>query len=328
MLELFVSHFNRLAVDAIRNYIPDQAQPVTLIYGPSGVGKTELLRKVYHEHKNPQVLLIDSLAFSQNYVLAAQDGSLNDFRKLVRSFKLIIFDRLEALKGKKQTLEELLHTLDALISQGGKFVACFQGEPQELNFLGQRLVSRLLGGMTLPISAPTHNELVDFANRYARSRFWALPEIIIDNIAHQASNLREVQRLIQDFGVFSARVQNTSDEFTEYYWKRFSNELKEQKEMEMTADNILRKVSELTGVLPGDIRGNSRASAAMAARKFAVYTIRKFCAWSYPQLGEYFQKAHSAMIKSCRRFEELMETEPEWREKFAILQAYFDQDEG
>lgn len=325
-MELFVSHFNRLAVNQMLNYIPDKAQPVTLIYGPSGVGKTELLRKMYHQHKNSQVLLIDALTFSQNYVVAAQDGSLNNFREHVRNFKLILIDRLEALKGKKHTLEELLHTLDALVNQGGKLVACFQGQPQEFDFLGRRLASRLLGGMTLPISAPTLTERVDFANRYARSRFWVLPELILENIAHQTSNLREVQRLIQDFGIFSTKdVENTPGELAEDYWKRFLFELKSRKEIEVSADNILRKVSELTGVLSTDIRGNSRASADLAARKFAIYAIRKLCTWSYPQLGEYFQKSHSVMIKSCRQFEDILE-EPEWQEKFAILQAYFDQD--
>jgi chromosomal replication initiator protein len=326
-LELFVSQFNRLAVDTLRNYVPDKAQPVTLIYGPLGVGKTELLRKMYHQHKNPHVLLIDALAFSQNYVLAAQEGSLNDFREHVRNFKLIILDRLESLKGKKNTLEEFLHTLDALVSQGGKLVASFQGEPRELSFLGPKLSSRFLGGMTLPISAPTHNELFDFANRYARSRFLILPVAILKSIASQTSNLREVQKLIIDFGEFSGNgSENKTDEFTQDYWDKFLQVQRSRKDVEVTADNILRKVSELTGVLSSDIRGNSRSAATLAARKFAIYAIRKLLIWSYPQLGEFFQKSHSIMIKSYCQFEVIMQTESEWREKFEILQAYFDQD--
>lgn len=326
-MELFISHFNRLAADTLRNYAPEKAQPVTLIYGPAGVGKTELLRKVYYQYKNPRVLLIDALAFSQNYVLAAQEGSLNDFRVHVRNLKLILLDRLEILKGKKHTLEELLHTLDALVSQGGKLVVCFQGEPQELSFLNPKLSSRFLGGMTLPILAPSHNELADYANRYARSRFLILPETILQSIADQTSNLREVQKLIQDFRVFSGNnVENKTDAFTQDCWEDFLKVQMNREKVELTSDNILRIVSELTGVLSTEIRGNTRVAASLAARKFSIYAIRKLCVWSYPQLGKYFHKTHSVMIKSYRQFEEMIKEDPEWRNKFEVLQAYFDQD--
>ncbi|HVJ48687.1 DnaA ATPase domain-containing protein [Desulfitobacterium sp.] len=328
-MEPFISHFNRLAVDTLRHYIPEQAQPITLIYGPTGVGKTELLRTLYRQHKNPQVLLIDALTFSQNYAFAAQEGSLNDFRLHMRTLKLIILDRLEILKGKKHTLEELLHTLDALVSQGGKVVTSFQGEPQELAFMGTKLSSRFLGGMTIPVFAPSPLELEDYANRYARSRFLLLPEAILQSIAEQTSSLVEVQKLIKDFGLFSGNCGENQDvELTEEYWQDFLETQRKRREAELTSANILRKVTELTGVLPEDIRGNSRAAAPLASRRLAVYAIRKLCVWSYPQLGEYFQRAHSVMIKSYHQFEEMMKEDPDWRKKFEILQDYFDQDKG
>lgn len=328
-MELLISHFNRLAADTLQKYDPEQAQPVTLIYGPPGVGKTELLRKVYHQYKNPQVLLIDALTFSQKYVFAVQEGSLNDFRGHMRNLKLIILDRLEALKGKQHTLEELLHTLDDLVSQDGKLVVSFQGEPQELSFLSDKLSSRLLGGMTLPIFAPSHDELADYANRYARSRFLILPEAILQSIADQTSNLREVQKMIQDFGVFSqSSIENKTDEFSSSFWGDFLKAQKCRNEVELTPDNIIRIISELTGVLPQDIRGNSRAKDSLSARRFAVYTIRRLCGWSYPQLGEFFQKAHSLMIKSYRQYEEMVKEDPEWGRKFELLRAYFDQEKG
>ncbi|AHF08520.1 DnaA ATPase domain-containing protein [Desulfitobacterium metallireducens] len=328
-MELLISHFNRLAADTLQNYDLEKAQPVTLIYGPPGVGKTELLRKVYHQHKNSQVLLIDALTFSQKYVLAVQEGSLNEFRIYLRNLKLIILDRFEALKGKKHTLEEFLHTLDDLVSQDGKILVSFQGEPQELSFMSIKLSSRLLGGMTLPIFTPSHDELADFANRYARSHFLNLPEEVLQSIADQTSNLSEVQKMIQDFRVFSRNnVENKTDEFNKSYWGDFLKAQKDRNEVELTPDNILRIISELTGVLSQDIKGNSRAKDLLTARKFAVYAIRKLNGWSYPELGEYFQKAHSVMIKSYRQFEQMMKEDPDWRNKFEILRTYFIQDKG
>lgn len=320
-MEWFISPFNRLAFDTLQHYVTEIAHPITLIYGPSGVGKTELLKNLYRQNKKPQVMLIDALNFSQSYAYAAQEGSLNDFRLRMRNLTLFILDNIETLKGKKHTLEELLHTVDALLNQGGKIVVSYQGEPQELTFLGKKLSSRLLGGMSLPILAPSISELAEYAYRYARSRYLIMPQEILYGIAIQSRSLREVQKHINDFVLYA---ENHAEALTKACWEDFQEEQKRRVELELSPDNILRKIFELTGVLPEEIRGNSREASIVASRKLAVYSVRKLCAWSYPQMGKYFDRAHSAMMKATHQFEEMMRKDPEWGRKFGTLKEYFD----
>lgn len=320
-MEWFVSRFNRLAFETLNEYSLLKAQPITLIYGPSGVGKSELLRMVYQHNKSPQVLLIDAQMFSQSYALAAQNHSLSEFRSRIRGHELLILDQLEGLEGKKHTLDELLFTLDSLANKNAKVIAGFQGEPQSITFLTKRLYSRLFGGLALPIHAPSLSELEEYTNRYAQSRFLVIQEDILARIAAQSGNLADVQRLINEFAEFA---KNTSKALTHECWEEYLEFERERNRLELTPDNVIRKISEMTGISAQEIRGSSRIPLTAAIRKFAVYSIRELCALSYPQLGAYFQRAHSVMMKSYQQFEDMQKENKEWNKKYEILQAYFD----
>ncbi|WP_434512609.1 DnaA ATPase domain-containing protein [Desulfitobacterium sp. AusDCA] len=324
-MEWFVSRFNQLAFDALNEYNLETVYPITLIYGPCGVGKTELLRMVYHQNKSPQVLLMDAQIFSQRYVLAAQNHCLSEFRTRIRNHKLLILDQLERLEGKKNSLEELLHTLDSLTNNGAKIIASFQGEPQRAAFLTKRLYSRLFGGLTLPVLTPTTLELVEYARLYARSRSLIIQKDILSKLAAQAENLTDVQKLLNEFVKFT---ENDLKASSYECWEEYLMLYREKNSLKLIPDNVIQKISEMTGILAEEIKGSSRVPSTAAARKFAVYAIRKLCALSYPQLGVYFQRAHSVMMKSYQQFEDTQKENPEWRQKFEILKAYFDKGEG
>lgn len=324
-MEWFVSRFNRLAFDNLNEYNIETAHPITLIYGPRGVGKTELLRRVYHQNKSPEVLLMDAHIFSQRYVLAAQNHSLGEFRMKIRGHKLLILDQLEGLEGKKNSLEELLHTLDSLMNNDAKIITAFQGEPHRAAFLTKRLYSRLFGGLTLPVLAPSNLELEEYARFYARARSFALQKDILSKLAAQAENLTDVQKLLNDFVKFT---ENNLKASTHECWKEYLMFYRERNSLELTPDNVIQKISEMTGISAQEIRGSSRVPSTAAIRKFAVYAIRNLCALSYPQLGVYFQRAHSVMMKSYQQFEDMQKEKPDWRKKYEILETYFDKSEG
>lgn len=319
-MEWFVSRFNRLAFETLNEYSQLKAQPITLIYGPSGVGKSELLKMVYQKIKNPQVLFLNAQIFSQSYAFAAQNHTLSEFRSRIRSHELLILDQLERLAGKTHTLEELLHTLDALANKSAKVIIGFQGDLQSASFLTERLYSRLFGGLTLPILAPTLPELEEFTNRYARSRFLVIQEDILARIAAQAGNLSKVQRLVNGFAEFA---KDSSKVLSNECWEEYLELERERNRLELTPDNVIRKINEMTGISAQEIKGSSRRPSTAAVRKFAVYSIRELCVLSYPQLGAYFQRAHSVMMKSYQQFEDMKKENKEWEIKYEILQAYF-----
>jgi len=70
-----------------------------------------------------------------------------------------------------------------------------------------------------------------------------------------------------------------------------------------------------------DLRSPVRRRALVTARGVAVYLARHFTNESLQQIGRYFGgRDHTTVMHSCRRTEELMESEPAIRQSVASLQ--------
>jgi chromosomal replication initiator protein len=315
------SDYNRMAVNTMQVYDPQNAPFLTLLYGPSGLGKTELLRSCFLRlKKQHHVNYIDAQDFVKRFSFAAQEGGLTQFREKIRSTPLLIFDHLEKLKGKKHSIEEFLHTYETLFERGAKMIVGFQGKITDLDFLGEKLYSRLLGGLAIPILSPTETELLDFLSRYSRSRYLIMEEKILEYISSQVKNFREGEEFLQGF----VRYADSTDEALdmEIFLRYVPIREKENKRLP-TPDNIIRKVAEITNVEVTQVYGDLRGATIREARQLAMYGIRKLCMLSYPDIGRYFNKAHSAIIKSCQQFENRMKSDPVWEEKYNQLLLFF-----
>lgn len=317
----FVSRFNQLAVTTLKNYDRSYAPTVTLLNGPSAVGKTELLRACYELQRDQgRVIYMDAQSFAQSFAYAAQEGGLTNFRNRIRSASLLIFDHLEKLKGKKQSIGEFLHTYEALSEHGGRMIVGFQGPISQLDFLGKKLSSRLLGGLTISIETPASSEMLEYTSRYMRSRYLHTEYRVIEQISSRVKNFREAQEWVQGFVQYANEREVTLEYsvFSEYRVVREKALLRLP-----TPENIVRRVAELTNLTPEEIRGSHRMTRIHEARLLAIYTIRSLCQLSYPEIGKYFQRAHSAIIKSCQEFPKRMKDNPEWNDKYNSLLDYF-----
>jgi chromosomal replication initiator protein len=315
------SSFNRIAANTLEYYDPRHASALTLVYGPTGVGKTELLRACFTRlKKDVRVIYLDAEDFSRSYSFAAQEGFLNKFRDRLRSTPLVIFDHLEKLKGKKRSIEEFLHTYEALRERDAKLIVGFQGAVSELEFLGEKLSSRMLGGLAIPVHPPSDTDLFNYCWRSAKSRYLTIDDTVLEFVAQRVSNFREAQEFLNGFIRYANEFQEALDfeAFSQYLVYR-EQELRHRP----TPDNIVRKVAELTELEPEQIYGNLRVTRIVEARQLAIYTIRELCRLSYPETGRLFNKAHSAIIKSCQQFQERLNRDHEWADKFKLLFEYF-----
>jgi chromosomal replication initiation ATPase DnaA len=78
-------------------------------------------------------------------------------------------------------------------------------------------------------------------------------------------------------------------------------------------EDILRAVSEASGVSVEDIKGGRRLEEIIPARQMYCYLARKAGKWSYWRIGEIIGKDHATALHSCRKVEEMLETkEPEY----------------
>lgn len=297
----FLSEFNIRAWRLLRNYELEKAADVTLIYGPRGLGKTSMLRYLY-QHRGQQEggILADSMAFARQYAYAAQDNKLNTFRQRYRTTRLLLLDDLQFLKGKVKTIEELHYTYEYVIENGGKLVVTLEADSPQLEFLGERLASRLLGGVVIPIAVPLANELERFMVEYIQQKYLFMDAEILGIIAKRTDNLADALRIIEQFVEFGeVRQDELSLQCFQAYWEN-----KERERNIVTEPlNIIRIVAQIMEIPVEELVGPSRKPRVNEARELAIYTIRTLCQISYPAIAAYFNRNHSTMIISYKKMQ-------------------------
>lgn len=288
---MFVSNYNRLACQFIETFNYQKAPAVTIIVGEEGLGKTTLLSHLLHkikkDVKNP--ILIDAQKYASKYAFAAYSGELSSFRKFFRSSKLLLLDNINLFKGKTKTIEELFHTLDTVIAQGGKTVMTFRGDDLCLDFLGNRLASRLNSGLVIHLNQPTPQEIDSFIEYYLslvdQSDRSELPLLSKERTMKQAIQL--VDRLVK----YSSLEKAASAELREG----------------IIAENIkivLPLVCEYYETEEKEVFGRSKRLKNVQARYMVYLLLHERFHYSYQEISLYFKKDLSGLRNRCGKMKE------------------------
>ena len=111
------NRFAHAAAIAVANK-PAEAYNPLFIYGPSGLGKTQLLYSIageinkHHPHYN--IVYIKGDEFTNELIKALQEGRNQEFRNKYRNADLFLVDDIQFIAGKDSTQEEFFHTFNTL----------------------------------------------------------------------------------------------------------------------------------------------------------------------------------------------------------------------
>ncbi len=190
---------NRLAVAAARRVsdAPGTTYNPLFIYSGSGLGKTHLLGAIGHqiERVHGMKVVSDTMEHLMEAISAAVEAGERDaFRGALREAGLLLLDDVQFLAGQRQIQEELLRIWDALAARGTQVVLTSDRQPQEIDGIDDRLLSRLSGGLIVDISAPDYETRVAIARRKAEERGSILAQGVFQSLARIAfTNVRELQ---------------------------------------------------------------------------------------------------------------------------------------
>lgn len=301
-MNLFLSEFNIRAWRLIKKYELEKAADVTLIYGQKGLGKTAMLRYL-HQHRGQHEggILAEAMSFARQYAYAAQDNKLNTFRQRYRTTRLLLIDDLQFLEGKVKTIEELQYTYEYVIGNGGKMVITLEAGLPQLEFLGERLASRFLSGVVIPIAVPHVNEIERFMVEYIHHKHLFMDTKVLGLIAKRTDNLADAMMTIQQFVEFAELQQ---DELSLQCFHAFWEYKEIKRNMATEPMNIIKMVAQIMEIPVGELVGPSRKPRVNEARELAIYTIRTLCQISYPAIAVYFNRNHSTMIISYKKMHE------------------------
>ena len=177
---------NRLLPPAVRGVLEARAathNPL-VFYGPTGTGKSHLARglaAVWRERfPNQTVAYTNATDFARELADAIETQAVVDLRGRYRGVSLLVFEDVGRLAEKAAAQVELIHTLDAVLQEGGQVVVTASAPPAELKDLMPGLQSRLVGGLVLPLLPPGPGARLAILRQLA-----ALREIALSDSAAQ-----------------------------------------------------------------------------------------------------------------------------------------------
>ncbi|MEX2310714.1 MAG: chromosomal replication initiator protein DnaA [Pirellulales bacterium] len=285
-----------------------QASPV-LVCGPTGVGKTHLLRAILREYRrrNPHstAVYLTAEQFTTSFVEAIRGSGLPSFRQKCRGARLLLIDDLQFFAGKPRTLEELQHTVDTLLAEGRQLVFGSDRSPAELRMLGPELASRLAGGLTCDIEPPEFATRLGILRRLSVEIGITVDDAILSTVATQiTAGARELRGALHRLHAMSlAYNEPVSRELAE----RALGDLARHTTRPVRLADVQKVVCDMFGVEPTELRSDRKGRSLSEPRMLAMWLARKYTRAPWSEIGQFFgRRSHSTVISAHRRVERLI----------------------
>jgi len=300
--EYYVGPENALLTHLIATYSTsvEVEQPI-LMFGPSGVGKSHVLRGLFDQHQasqpNARMRLHNGADFTRKFSQAHEVGSLSDIQRQLRSLDCLAFDDVHLLVEKPYAQLELLYLLDKLKDHGARVLLTSRLSPHELPFC-PALKSRLSGGLIVPIQLPGQATRSAFVRRFAHELGIELPDDVVDRLAEiTPASIPELRGLVLQLN------QSQVDENRPIEVDLISRVIEQRAGTNIPGvREIIKKVARYFGLTVAELTGPSRRQTTVLARDTAIFLTRHLRKDSFEQIGTYFGgRDHSTVMHAFQK---------------------------
>ena len=301
------NQFAKNAAQAVAESAGSQSFNPLIIYGGTGLGKTHLIHaignKVLENKSNQNIVLATSEKFTLDFVNGLRKNKTIEFAKEYRKADLLLIDDIQFFRGKEQTQEQFFHTFNELYQSGKQIVLTADRYPGEMKGLQDRLLSRFQSGLSVDIQPPDFEVRVAILLDKAERNGVDLPYDIIEFIAtHMRTNIRDLEgtiiRLLARSSLMNQDIDHdlVRDVVKERVGKKPNREL--------SMEDVVRKVSELSGISEQGIVGKSRKQEIVEARQTAMFLCRQILDSSLSSVGIYFGgRDHTTVMHAIKAVE-------------------------
>lgn len=284
-----------------------------LLFGPPGVGKTHLqyaiLYQLRHVDSRIHAMRLTAEQFTAEFLGALDRRTLPGFRHKYRSIDLLLVDDIQFLIGKRATLDELLYTIDTLHERGRQVVLTSDRSPGELKASSGELVTRISGGLAIPLSPPDYATRVGLVRQFLSRLKVGIGqddcEEIVAIIATQvAGSARQLQGAIHRLVATSqAHGQSLTANFT----RTTMTDFVQQNTPAVRLVDIQRAVCHVFGVEASSLKSQRKSRNVAEPRMLAMWLARKYTRAALGEIGEFFgRRSHSTVISAQRKIESLV----------------------
>jgi chromosomal replication initiator protein len=283
-----------------------------LIHGAIGLGKTHLLEGIASSlranHPGLNVVLVTAESFTNGFLDALRAGSLSTFRSRYRNAGALIVDDVHFLAAKRSTLEEFLHTFNALASAGAPIVLAADQHPRLIAKLTDELATRFLAGMVVKVEAPDPATRRAILQAKAAARGVDLPEAVVAYVAeHLRGSVRELEGALN---CLIAHASLTGRRLDLALARTALRDTIRHTAQAIALKDVERAVCHLFGLDPEALRSDGRARAVSHPRMLAMFLARKHTGAAYSEIGRFFGgRNHSTVISAEKKVRGWLEEE-------------------
>lgn len=289
--------------------IAENVPHLALFYGPSGSGKSHLLKAIYQKHKShgflkcgffsAEKLLHDSAALFDLYTLSTVSPSLviiDDLQDLANSpsaLSLITALCDLALKSRPASSLQKTHYLWLVISLGAKNI--------HNALLSERLQSRLEQGLYFELQTADLDIRLRYVERVNREKNLGLNRAQLINIARQSNRLTDAAGLMRKVEFFiTLQGQRPSS-------RELDKILADDSTLpSLDWQKVVEKVARHLNLKTEDILGSKRKPDYVLGRQIAMYIARNKLALSFQEIGKFFGgKDHSTVMHAVKKIQQL-----------------------
>ena len=278
---------------------PSGAYNPLFIYGPSGLGKTHLLKAIEIEirknHLDFNIVYVDCETFTNDIITAIRTGTTENFRMKYRAADLLLVDDIQFIAGKESTQEEFFHTFNTLHSAGKQIVLACDRPAKEIKSLEERLRTRFEWGLTADIQPPNYETRVAIIKRKAELLHMDLPYDVAEYIANNLkNNIRQLEGTVKKLNAYY--MLEGIDPCVTVAQTAVKDIMGEVQPIPVTVERIINEVARTFDVSAQDIRSTKRNANISSARRVAIYCIREITGMSMENIGKEFGRDHSTII--------------------------------
>lgn len=305
------------------------------IHGGCGLGKTHLLRGICRrcielDGDASRIRYVTGEQFTNEYITAIRDGSVDRFRRSYRHVRLLAIDDVHFLSNKTRTQAEFLHTLDAIELTGARLALASDEHPHDIERFSKGLVSRFLCGMVVEVELPDSETRRALVRSLADRRHLRLTDAAVELLATRcpgsvrelqgALNRLEAMRMLDpdrlpSYDPEQLMIPGLDDPghgmISSTMIQRMLKAHGQERTSPVKIEKVIEAVCQRIGVTREELAGRSRHRRISLARSLIAFLAREMTTHSYPEIARALGRTnHSSVHAAANRLTRSIEMEP------------------
>ena len=285
---------------------PATAYNPLFLYGGVGLGKTHLMHSIGNEilrkNNSSKVLYVTSENFTNQFINALKDNSMEKFRQKYRNIDVLLIDDIQFIAGKERLQEEFFHTFNTLRENGKQIVLSSDRPPRDIPLLEDRLKSRFEWGIIADVSMADYETRLAILRKKTDEKHIIIDDDILKNIAAKIdSNIRELEGV---FNKLVAQASLTHKPITQEMAEKAINDMIRQKDSVISIEYIQDCVCKYFNITEKDLKSSQRSNDITYPRQIGMYLCRILTNESFPKIGDCFGKRdHTTVMHAFKKIE-------------------------